>query len=120
MTHDTGSAKSVLPVAFAPIHKAALGVAIGLVTGLAMFAVTAFHVVLKPHEGLDLSLLGQFFYGYRVSWSGAFLGLCWGFLSGFVFGWFGAFVRNLAFALQVFRLRTKAERAQTADFLDHI
>ena len=115
------SAKPVgLSFAFSPIHKSALGVAVGMVSGLAVFGLTVFHVVLHPTEGPNLALLAQYFYGYDVSWRGAFLGLVWGFVSGFVFGWFGAFVRNLTVALQVFRLRTKAQRAQTADFLDHI
>ena len=118
---ESSSAKTpALSFVTSPIYKSALGVAVGLVTGLSVFALTLFHVVLQPTEGLNLTLLAQYFYGYRVSWGGAFLGLIWGFLVGFVFGWFGAFVRNVVIALLVFRLRTKAELAQTADFLDHI
>ena len=106
--------------AFAPIHKRALGVALGVVSGLGIFLVTVFHVVLQPGDPLSLHLLAQYFYGYDVSWRGALVGLFWGFVTGFVFGWFAAFVRNVVVATTIFVLRTKAELAQTKDFLDHI
>jgi hypothetical protein len=109
-----------LPHAFAPVHKRALGVAVGSVVGLGFFFVTAFHVVLKPAVAPPLALLSQYFFGYEVSWWGAFVGLFWGFFTGFVAGWFVAFVRNLATATKVFIFRTKGELAQTKDFLDHI
>jgi hypothetical protein len=67
-----------------------------------------------------LGLLSQYFYGYSVTWPGALVGCFWGFITGFVAGWFLAFVRNLALTVAVFTLRTKAELAQTSDFLDHI
>jgi hypothetical protein len=102
------------------VHKSALGVAIGLVTGCGVFALTAFHLVLQPTDGLKLVLLAQYFYGYEVSWRGAVAGLAWGFGAGFVVGWFGALVRNVTVAALLFALRTKAELTQTADFLDHI
>jgi hypothetical protein len=109
-----------LALAFAPVHKRALGVAVGTVTGLLIFAVTVFHVAFQPDGALDIALLGEYFFGYTVSWQGAFVGLFWGFVSGFVMGWFIAFVRNLVIATKVFTLRAKAELARTADFLDHI
>ncbi len=110
----------VLPHAFAPLHKRALGVAVGSVAGLAFFFVTAFHVVLRPSGAPPIALLSQYFYGFEVSWWGAFVGLFWGFITGFVAGWFVAFVRNLVTAIKIFIFRTKGELAQTKDFLDHI
>ena len=107
-------------LALGPAHKTALGIALGTVCGLAIFAVTVFHVILRPADALDIGLLAQYFHGYEVSWRGACIGLFWGFVSGFVAGWFMAFVRNLVVAVSVFRLRAKAELAQTEDFLDHI
>jgi hypothetical protein len=109
-----------LVYAFAPIHKAALGVAVGLVFGLVVFAVTAFHLVLGAADGPNLALLAQYFYGYDVTWVGAFVGLFWGMVSGFVMGWFMAFVRNLVVSISVFALKAKADLKRTADFLDHI
>jgi hypothetical protein len=126
LRHPTPSAvasaetREPLTRAFLPVHKLALGVAVGAVFGATIFAVTVFHVVLRPSNGLPMILLAQYFYGYQVSWTGALVGLFWGFVSGFVAGWFTAFVRNAATAVTVFRLRTKAELAHTRDFLDHI
>lgn len=110
----------VLARAFAPLHKRALGMAVGLISGLIVFIVTALTVMMKPVDGLPLYLLNQYFYGYDVTWRGAFIGFWWGGVAGFVAGWFAAFLRNLAVATWIFVVRTKAELTQTQDFLDHI
>ena len=104
----------------APMHKRAFGIAVGTVAGLLIFAVTAFHLIAKPDNALNIGLLGQYFYGYDVSWRGAIIGLGWGLGTGFVAGWFIAFVRNLVVTVTVFALKTRAELEQTSDFLDHI
>jgi hypothetical protein len=106
--------------AFAPIDKRALGVAVGLVAGVALFAITAFHILFRPANALRLALLNQYFNGYEVSWRGAIVGLCWGFLTGFIAGWFLAFARNLVMAMMVFTFKIKGDLANTRDFLDHI
>jgi hypothetical protein len=102
------------------VHKTALGFALGIVCGSAIFLLTVFHVLLQPTDAPDIGLLRQYFYGYEVSWKGACVGLFWGVVSGFVAGWFIAFVRNLVIAVRVLTLRTKAELAQTKNFLDYI
>jgi len=109
-----------LLLAFAPLHKRALGLAIGSVCGLGVFALTVFHVIARPGYALNLYLLAQYFYGYTVSWQGAFVGAWWGFFTGFVGGWFLAFCRNFAVAASLFLSRTRAELEDTRDFLDHI
>lgn len=114
------TAASQLTLAFAPVHKVALGIAVGLVSGVLLFSVTMIHIALDPNDGGYLSLLGQYFYGYSVSPAGGLLGLLWGFVTGFVAGWFLAFVCNLTVTATLFALRTKAELEQTNDFLDHI
>jgi hypothetical protein len=93
-------------------------VAVGLVVGLLVSAVTAFQVIAAPTDGPELSLLAQYFYGYSVSWQGAAIGAFWGFMTGFVAGWFMAFVRNFVLALWVIAVRANAEFQNT--FLDHI
>ncbi len=115
-----GVPEDSLVLAFAPVHKLAMGVAVGLVFGLFIFGITAFHQLLPQADEPNLELLNQYFYGYEISWKGAFVGLFWGCLTGFVTGWFVAFVRNFAIAIRVFMVRTKAELSQTKDFLDHI
>jgi hypothetical protein len=116
----TSSQVDGLAYAFAPIHKRALGAAVGMVCGGLLFVVTAFHVLAQPTDAPPLGLLAQYFYGYSLTWPGALVGLLWGGFTGFVMGWFVAFVRNLAVTIAVFTFRTRAELRQTADFLDHI
>lgn len=106
-------------LAFAPLHKRAFGIAAGTTLGLLLFLATAFTVTVLPNDP-GLYLLGEYFYGYTVSWPGAFVGLFWGGFSGFVAGWFAAFCRNLALATLIFVGRTRAELDATRDFLDHI
>jgi hypothetical protein len=105
------NSRDVLPpavaLAFAPLHKRAFGMAIGIASGL-------------PDQGVGLALLSQYFKGYSVSWGGAFVGLAWGFVVGFVGGWFVAFCRNLVIAINIFIIRAKSELHQSRDFLDHI
>ncbi len=114
------SATAELGLAFAPIHKRAFGVAIGTASALLILAVTLFHLLLDLPDAPRLPLLGQYFYGYSVSWLGLAIGSAWGFVVGFVGGWFVAFCRNLVIAVSVFVTRTRAELTQTRDFLDHI
>lgn len=109
-----------LTMAFAPIHKLALGLSMGIVGSLFLAIVTIGHIVFLPGRGKYLALLSQYFYGYTVSPAGAVVGLFWGFVTGFVAGWFLAFVCNLAVTVTLFALKTKAELKQTNDFLDHI
>ena len=110
-----------IALASTPVHKLALGVAVGLVAGAAVFVLTAFHVALPPtSDGLNMGLLAQYFYGYEVSWKGSLVGFGWGFLTGFVMGWFVAFVRNFVVTTIAFAFMTDDEIAQTRRFLDHI
>mgnify|MGYP006277831943 CR=1 FL=1 len=106
-------------LAFAPLHKRAFGTAVGVAAGAFVFLATAVTVLFVPGDP-GLHLLGEYFYGYTVSWEGAFVGLFWGGFSGFVAGWFAAFCRNLALAALIFVARTRAELEATRDFLDHI
>jgi hypothetical protein len=107
-------------LAFAPIDKRAFGMAAGLTGGLFVFALTVFHLIVRPEEAFQPWLLGQYFYGYRVSWPGALIGSAWAFFAGFVAGWFTAFCRNLIMAVWIFVGFTKAELDATRDFLDHV
>ena len=109
-----------LALAFAPLHKRAFGIAVGSAAGLLVFALTAFQLLRRPAEAPNLWLLSHYFSGYAVTWAGAFVGLAWGFVSGFVMGWFVAFARNLVLAVWMLALQTRAELSATRDFLDHI
>jgi hypothetical protein len=109
----------VLARAFAPMHKRVLGLSVGITAALVVFLVTAYHVIVRP-DGLSIELLSVFFYGYEVSWRGAFIGAWWAFVAGFVGGWFAAFMRNLIIALWLMVVRMRANMNEARDFLDHI
>jgi hypothetical protein len=106
--------------AFAPMHKRALGLALGLVAALLVFGLTAFHVIVRPANALSTDLLAEYFYGYDVTWTGALVGAWWAFVAGFVCGWFAGFVRNLTVGLWLMVVRVRANLGETRDFLDHI
>jgi hypothetical protein len=81
-----------------------LGFVMGIIGALIIFVATNW-LVLKGGEevGPHLGLLGQFFYGYEVTFPGSFIGAAYGFvtgyISGLVIGWvYNAvvFIRNLS------------------------
>ena len=113
------SAATALTRAFLPLHKRAFGIATGTAAALLIFFATAV-VLLRGDRDVPLWLLQQYFTGYRVTWTGAFVGAAWAFFVGFVMGWFLAFARNLLVGMLLIYIRTKAEIAQTRDLLDHI
>lgn len=124
MTHPSEHESTALPLesalAFAPIHKRHFGTAIGLVAGLVIATLTVIDVTFHAGGDQPLQLLDEYFYGYRVSYSGAFIGAAWGFFVGWVAGWFVAFWRNFVLAAAVFWVRAKANLRASSDFLDHI
>jgi hypothetical protein len=108
-------------LAFAPLHKRALGTAVGLATGLTIFLMTAIFLLRGPDaEGINLWPLASYFAGYSPTWTGALIGFAWGCVVGFVGGWFVAFCRNMVIAISLFLIRTRSEMNETRDFLDHI
>ena len=112
----------VLVHAFARLDKIGLGVAVGGVSGLAVFAATMI-LILKGGDqpvGPTLALLGQFFLGYRVTIAGAFVGLLYGFFSGFALGYLFAALRNAFIVLYAASVRAKQELTSLDDFLDHM
>jgi len=112
--------ETLLKQAFAPLHKCALGLAAGVTAAAVLFLLTVFHLIFAPSEATNIELLSQYFYGYRVSWPGAFVGAWWAGVAGFVAGWFFAFARNVAVATWLVVVRAKVELFEARDFLDHI
>ncbi len=122
MSEDT---KPELPspvlLAFAPLHRVALGVAVGTVVGGLLFLTTVFLLIKGGYPvGPTLSLLGHFFFGYSVTWPGSILGLLWGFGAGFLLGWSFAVLHNLLVWAWLTLIRSRAEMDQYGDFLDHM
>jgi hypothetical protein len=107
-------------LAFAPLHKRALGVACGVTLGGIICLATLVAMARQLSSDTPLKLLSEYFAGYSVTPVGALIGLLWGFGTGFVIGWFIAFMRNFMLAASMFWLRTREEMKATRDFLDHI
>ncbi|MFC1484601.1 bacteriophage holin [Candidatus Neomarinimicrobiota bacterium] len=71
----------------------ALGLACGIIWGLAIFLLT-YWFLLRGFEGETLSRLGNLYLGYSVTWYGGFIGLVWGFIDGFIGGTVLAWLYN--------------------------
>lgn len=109
-----------LMLAFAPLHRLALGVAGGVVLGGLLAALTIITVLKGGFPQPNLGLLAQFFWGYSLTWRGVLVGLLWGFGVGFAMGWGFALVRNAAVWIWLTVIRSRAEMEQYSDFLDHL
>lgn len=71
------------------------GIVFGILSGMIIFIATIWLVIKGgPVVGPNLSLLNQFFIGYRVTVGGAFLGLLYGFILGFLVGFCIASIYN--------------------------
>jgi len=100
----------LLKVAFAPLDPVALGVAVGTVGGVGLFLATAVLLLKEgPVVGLTLSLLGQYLLEYKVTWSGACLGLVEAGVGGFMLGAVGAWLRNVGMAAYTSLVKRYAE-----------
>jgi len=115
----TSGTDRVIIDAFAPLDRTALGVAVGTLCGVAVFLATVI-LLLKDGAviGPNLALLGQFFFGYKVTYTGAFIGLAYGFISGFILGWTISFLRNLLLSAYLVILKTKANLTSSLDSID--
>jgi len=95
MTEREKATEEVVLTRLLHLNATVHGVVTGIVAGLVVFIATNW-LVLKGGKvvGPHLSLLGQFFIGYRVTFVGSLIGLAYGFVYGFVGGWFIARMYN--------------------------
>jgi protoporphyrinogen oxidase len=116
-----GGVEQTLISVFAGIDKLALALSVGAVSGGAIFIATIL-LILKGGSvvGPNLLLLNQYFIGYSVSIEGAFIGLGYSFLWGFIFGWLFAYLRNLLTGFYIYRVKKSAELSSFRDFIDYI
>jgi hypothetical protein len=87
MTRDTNDLETLVLVRVVRLNAMVAGIVTGLLAGLGLFVATNW-LVLKGGRvvGPHLSLLGQYFIGYRVSFLGSLIGFAWAFALGFVAG----------------------------------
>jgi hypothetical protein len=110
---------ALLIKSFARLNKTALGTAIGVLFGLFLFTATLILVAKGGDRiGPNLGLLSQFFKGYTVTLSGSFVGLFYGFVTGFALGWSVAFLRNLVIWVYLQSIRLKARLSALEEFID--
>ena|SRR5437763_1223173 len=113
------STDKLIVQAFARLDRAALGISIGVLCGLAVFLMTNF-LILKGGErvGQNLQLLSQYFIGYSVTFLGSVIGLIYGFIFGFILGWSTAFLRNLFISIYIHIVKLRANWSSVQDFMD--
>lgn len=124
--HEPGESKEstadeILEAAFAKLDPVALGIAVALVGGIALFAATVI-LLLKGGTpvGPNLSLLGQYFIGFEVSWKGAFVGLVEAGIGGFLVGCVGASLRNGFMRGYVILLKRRADAEERKRMLEQV
>lgn len=82
--------------AVARIHAGVMAVVCAVLGGAGLFTMTLWLVIRGGIDvGAHLGLLSWYFYGYSVTWGGAFVGLFWGTVAGGLIGWFIGEVYNL-------------------------
>lgn len=96
MTSDNeDSEDSVIQTRLLYLNAVVQGVTTGMFVGLGLFALTIWLVIKGgDNVGPHLSLLGQYFIGYSVTWGGSFIGLIYGFVVGYCIGYAYARIYN--------------------------
>jgi len=105
---------------FARMDKLGFATAVGTVCSLVIFIATLWLVVkgsaaIVPY----FQLLEQYFIGYTVTVEGAFIGMGYSFLWGFIWGWLIAYLRNFCLGLFIYIVKKKTELLSLRDFLDY-
>ena len=112
--------EQIIVQSLAKLDGTALGIALGVLGGLVIFAATNF-LVYKGGDivGPNLSLLAQFFPGFEVSIIGSFIGFFYGMISGFVVGWLIAFLRNITVSLYIHIVKLRSSMSAVNDYIDN-
>lgn len=77
------------------LNERAWGIAVGLLAGLGLFIATNVLVIKGgPNMGEHLSLLGNYFPGYRVTFVGSVIGFVYTFVLGYILGRLIGYVYN--------------------------
>ena len=83
------------------IQAGVLAIVCAVLGGLLLFAMTVWLLIKDgPGAGPHLSLLGNYFIGYSVTWGGSIIGLFYGALTGGIVGWVIGMIYNLVVGLR--------------------
>lgn len=116
----SNSTDQLIIQSLAKLDAIALGIALGILSGLLVFIATVFLIIKGGDQiGPNLALLGQYFIGYEVTVPGSFIGLLYGMLFGFLGGWLIAKLRNVFVSAYVTVFRLKRNMSAVNDFLDN-
>jgi len=85
----------------ARIHANILALIFAAICGVGLFIMTVW-LLIKGGEyvGPHLELLGQYFIGYSVTWTGSLIGLFYGAIFGGICGWLIGMIYNLIVAVR--------------------
>ena len=96
--------KYEIEYSIAKIQAKILATILAAIFGLGVFAMTVWLLIKDgPNVGIHLRLLGEYFWGYTVSWTGSFVGLFYGAVVGWIIGWAIGFIYN-----RVVQIRNKS------------
>ena len=85
----------LLQASITRLRASVMALVFGLVGGMGLFVATLWLVIRGGERvGPHLGLLGQYFPGYSVTWSGCFVGFFYGALVGAATGWSVAWLYN--------------------------
>jgi protoporphyrinogen oxidase len=118
-SEDDLQADQIIQTAFAKLDPLALGVAIGVVTGVGLLLATIV-LLLKggTFVGPRLGLLRNYLIGFEVTWFGALIGLIEGGVGGFTLGYLGASLRNWGMKAYAHLIRRRVEAQAAGKVLD--
>ena len=95
MQEDNNAIERLVLIELMRLNGTILGLVLGLLLGFGVFLVTNI-LLIKGGDvvGPHLSLLGQFFIGYTVTFVGSLIGFVYGFITGFGIGYVVAGLYN--------------------------
>jgi hypothetical protein len=101
MAKENPTLEKIVKTRLTRLNAVVSGLVTGVIFGLLIFIATNW-LLLKGGEpvGPHLALLGQFFWGYTVSFLGSLVGLMYGFVTGFIMGYVVAFLYNFFLGLR--------------------
>ena len=105
----------------ARLDPRALGIALGTVCGFWLWSATIILLIRGgANVGKNLSLLSQYFIGFRVTPAGSLAAFVNGFLIAFLVGYGFARLRNFMLHSYLLYIRRRAERVALTDLLDRL